>query len=110
TVGIQIDNATAYAVSNSPNVADFAGKTPLVADNVYYEFINGTKPAVDANLFTLTVEKYKVPPATVTLGAKLINHGASNITAFDFKYEVGGTEYVKHFTGLSIAPGITYTF
>jgi hypothetical protein len=89
-VGIQTNNATAFAVnSGNNNVSSIAATDPTPADNAYYEFIPGTRPNYDMSATTETVPAYLIlNQAPFNIATSFINFGAMNVNSYDMNYSI----------------------
>lgn len=107
SLGVQINSTTATSVSGSPSLTSRAGADQTAADNVYYEFIQGTQPAYDMSTKTSNVPNVLVlSQAPFTINGTLKNFGATTVTSYDMNYKVGtGSTITSNITGVSIASG-----
>ncbi|MEL6842601.1 MAG: hypothetical protein AAFP02_05250, partial [Bacteroidota bacterium] len=105
TLGVQVDNATATEVIGSPNIAGSAGASAGDDDNIYYEFIFGTRPDYDFDVVgTDLPTAVQGANAPFSFGVTLNNLGAQTINTFDLNYTVdGGTPVVSNISGASLA-------
>lgn len=111
SAGIQINSTTAYAVATSPNLTALAGTSQTPSDNSYYEFIQGTQPAVQTQLKSVAVSNsYVVVPGSTTISGTIKNLGSSTLTSADVTYRVNGTDYTTTLSSLSVPSMGTYNF
>ncbi len=112
SVGIQMDNSTAYSVTGSPNVTSLAGTDASDADNYYYEFIYGTQPQYDMAGIAVDIDDYLIlVNAPFDIKGTLSNMGSQVVTSFDLNYSVnGGVPVVDNITGVNIDVFGTYDF
>ncbi|MEL7339081.1 MAG: T9SS type A sorting domain-containing protein, partial [Bacteroidota bacterium] len=105
TLGVQIDNASATEVVGSPNIAGSAGTNSTDADNIYYEFINGTRPDYDFDVKSTDLPTaVQGANAPFTFGVRLHNLGAQTINTFDLSYSVdGGAPVVSNISGANLS-------
>ena len=91
-IGIQTNSTTAYALnSGSNNVASLAGASALQDDNGYYEFIPGTRPAVDMAAISEPNASYEIlSSAPFSLQTYFRSFGSSTVTSYDMNYSVNG--------------------
>lgn len=91
-VGVQVNSTTAYAVNGgSNNVNSVAGTDPLAADNGYYEFVPGTRPAQDMAAVAENNALYVVlSQAPFNINADFRSFGSSNVTSYNMNYSVNG--------------------
>jgi hypothetical protein len=112
TLGVQVNSTTASEIPGSPNYSGMAGTDFSDADNVYYEFVQGTQPAYDASMNSVDMQQF-IPIATapITVEGTFTNKGSQTITSFDVNYTInGGTPVTSSVTGVSIAPCDAYSF
>ena len=113
TIGVQVDNSTAYEVSGSPNVQAIAGNDAATpSDNAYYEFGYGTQPDYDFYTYNVPINNYlALSSAPFSITAKGLNSGASGINSMDVNYSVNnGTPVTSTLNGLNIASGSSYDY
>ncbi len=114
SLGIQINNATAYSVAGSPNLGAQTPQeldTPL--DNVYYEFGYGVQNTYDLRALSFTLAPYtylSLANAPYSVTGTLINRGTATITTMDLNYTVNGGATVTANVPVNIAPLATYSF
>ena len=109
TAGIQIDGSTAYSVVNSPALLPEAGADATAADNVYYEFIQGTQPADDVVLTSIDNLPYAAA-GNLNITGVLTNLGANTITDLTITWNDGSGPQDDVLAGLNIPSGGTYNF
>jgi hypothetical protein len=112
SVGIQVNGSTAEMVATSPSLRMRAQADPSDGDNVYYEFIQGTRPNLDMAGVEIDVDNFLVASqAPFTVRGKLFNVGSNPITSLTLNYQVGnGTPVTANITGLNIGSMQEYTF
>ena len=105
TLGLQIDDSTAFNVLGAPNISSLAGTDPTAADNTYYQFVFGTQNAFDCATQKTTLDRYlDFALAPFSVGATVFNFGTDTIQTINFNYAVNGDSTVTTLlTGLSIA-------
>lgn len=111
SLGIQINSSTAYTVTGSPALSSSAGADPTSADNVFYEFIYGTRPAYDMTTTSSTMDTYLVlsqAPFSVTGTVK--NLGSTTVTSYDMNYTVNGGSITTGNISTSISTGSEVNF
>jgi hypothetical protein len=110
TLGIQIDNTTAYSVTGSPGINTLSTNNAAVADNNYYEFNYGTQVALDLSAIAISTNPY-VAFGNHDITGTLTNLGSATITSFDINYTInGGTAVTGTINGVSIPALGTYNF
>ncbi len=104
-IGIQVNSSTAYMVSGSPNIGSQAGKNEEAYDNVYYEFIPGTRPNYDASVSYIQTNSFLgINSSPFEIRGIFKNYGAQTITSYNINYNIdGGPVKSEHVTGSSIA-------
>ena len=112
TLGVQVDGSTAEDVTGSPSWTSNSVGDPARLDNTWYEFKSGTHPTADATTYDISTPTYLVMSAgPFDIEGEMINHGSATITSMDVNYSIdGGSTITSPLTGLSIAPGATYSF
>ncbi len=110
TLGIQFNGTTALKVFGSPNYPQYAGSDATSIDNTYYEFTEGSLPAADIQLNTLTNARWALPGSNVNVTGKITNLGTTPVTSFTIKYENAGNIYSYTKTGVSLASYQPYSF
>lgn len=106
TMGIQVNNTTVTEVAGSPSVPLGAGTGSGPEDNVYYEFIQGTRPNYNLSVISTDLATWLVTPnAPFTINAHIHNVGAQALIAYDFNYSVnGGAPVTGTVSGVNIQP------
>jgi hypothetical protein len=113
SLGIQINSTTAYSVAGSPSITSYTtagGSLDDATDNTYYQFVYGTQPAWDAEMYAASVTKYTLAPSNVSVTGTITNLGTSTITGLTLKYQNGANIYTDVRTGLNIAPSGSWNF
>ena len=93
SLGIQVNNSTAYTVAGSPSVGaqQITANIFTAADNSYYKFIPGNQPAKDLSGVKVTMGPYLVlNQAPYVCKATFFNNGTDKITSADINYSVNG--------------------
>lgn len=111
-VGIQLNSTTAYALNGgSNNVNSIAGTSPTPADNAYYEFIPGTRPAYDMAAQSEAVPAYLVlGQAPFNIVTDFTNWGSATVNSFSMNYSVNnGPAVTGNIGSLSLATAATTT-
>lgn len=110
TVGAENSTGTsASSIFGSPTMTYPSGTTSVAADDRVYRFI------WDGTSYDLTVESIDLSDF-VTVGNNAVtgditNLGGATVSSFDLHYSVdGGTPVDQSISGVSIAPGSTYSF
>lgn len=103
TLGVQVDNTTAYQVTGSPNVQAEAGNDPSSIDNKYYEFIAGNQPQYDLEGKSVDIKKFLVlNTAPFVIKANFFNRGTTAVTSADLNYSINnGPAVTANVTGLN---------
>lgn len=111
TLGIQINDSTAYEVNGSPNISGDAPEG-LSSDNGYYEFIQGTLPARDIQATTIAAVPYpNLSDGPFDVKGSLFNRGADVITSYDLHYTVNGGNVISEtVNNISIPSGTSFDF
>lgn len=109
TIGIKIDNITSTVIPTAPNTPSFVtngGNASDPSDNVYYEFIQGTRPADDIKLETINTPSSAVSGSSVTLTGSIQNAGSvvQDSVLVNWSTDNGVTVNTSLLTGLSLAP------
>jgi hypothetical protein len=113
TVGVQVNSAFALQTPLSPNQTSTTGTTQddTPADNSYYAFIAGNRPALDLSLTGLTTATQAVSQAAVPVTGTLQNMGSQAVTSYTVNYAVNnGAPVSGTVTGASLASLATGTF
>lgn len=105
TLGLQIDDSTAFNVAGSPNISSLASTDPTAADNTYYQFIYGTQNTYDCATRKTTLGKYlDIAQAPYSVEANVFNFGTDTVQTINFNYSIDGdTAVTTLLTGLNIA-------
>jgi hypothetical protein len=114
TVGVQVDATTAEQVAASPNVNTTTTYTDddTPADNTYYSFTPGARPATDAALTALTLPAVTSRQTPIPVTGSVENRGAQTLTSYGINYRVNnGPVVTGTITGASVATlaGTTFT-
>lgn len=108
TLGIQIDGSNAVQIATAPNTPSFVtngGSAADPTDNVYYEFIQGTRPADDVQLSSTNIGSSAVAGSPVTLTATVQNKGSVNQDTILVHWQEGnGAVNTSSHAGLNLAP------
>lgn len=93
SLGVQINNTTAYSVAGSPNVGakQITDNIFTAQDNSYYQFVQGSQPANDLKGLKVMMAPFQMTtggPVTVT--AKFMNYGTAAVTSCDLNYSIDG--------------------
>lgn len=111
TIGVQVNGTTATQVASAPNTPSFVtngGNASDPTDNVYYGFVQGTKPVDDIEL--LTISTTNVGPA-FTIGGSLYNGGSSTLNSFTLTWTADtGATLNTSIINVSIPPGSIGSF
>ncbi|MFN0200375.1 MAG: T9SS type A sorting domain-containing protein [Bacteroidia bacterium] len=110
TVGVQVDGTSASMLASSPNTPVASGSDFTPADNSYWEFIQGTQPAVNAEMTAFSTIPYIVVGNNATITGTISNFGSAVLNDINLKYRTNGTTYTNALTNLNIAPYATYNF
>jgi hypothetical protein len=107
TLGIQINNTTAYMASGSPNITYHSLNSGYTADNVYYAFTPEIPLNVDGTVINSAVPQYiSMANAPLTMGARFRNLGSDTIHSLELHYNIdGGATITQTFTGIDIPSG-----
>lgn len=89
-LGVQIDATTAVGPNNANNnYTAVAGTDPLAADNGYYEFIPGARPAEDMAAISEPNATYVIlSQAPFSIQTYFRSFGSANVTSYDMNYSV----------------------
>ena len=109
TAGVQINGTTASSVLTSPSLQPMAGGDATPLDNIYYEFIQGSQPAVDMELTSISNLPYAAT-GNLNITGVLTNLGANTVTSLTINYNDGSGAVADNLTGLNILSGATYNF
>ena len=112
TLGIQIDNSTAFQVSGSPNISPLAGTSAGPSDNAYYEFVYGVQYSYDFTIVDISTPSFpNITDAPYEIHGNLRNRGTENITSFDINYSVdGGSTITDNINSVNISSESYYDF
>jgi hypothetical protein len=113
TIGIQIDQNTAYGVNNGQNnVSSKAGMDPTPADNSYYHFMYGTQPAYDIACLSTTMPPYlMINQAPFNITGKLSNFGTQTVSSFTLNYAINaGAPVSGNISSVNIPTYGSYNF
>jgi len=104
TLGIQLDQSTAYEVIGSPNVDNLSEENASASDNIYYEFIHGTQASYDMFSYEIISENfYNLDEGPYTISAVVKNFGTETINSYDINYQINGGEiYTEAISGKNI--------
>ncbi|MBP9186588.1 MAG: T9SS type A sorting domain-containing protein [Bacteroidia bacterium] len=113
SAGLQMNSTTAYTIAGSPNLGANNYQTNLfdASDNKYYEFVNGTQPALDMTVFLVNNEALGLNKPTKIYG-RIRNLGSQAVTAMALNYQLeSGAVVSTNLSGLNIAAsGGEYNF
>lgn len=105
TIGVQINSTTATQVTGAPNTPSFVtngGNASDPTDNVYYGFVQGTKPLADAELFTIGTTN---SGPVFTIDGSVYNGGSATLTTLDVTWTADtGATLNTSTINVSIAP------
>lgn len=115
TIGIQIDATTAVQVASAPNTPSFVtngGNASDPSDNVYYEFIQGTRPTEDVEMVSLNVNDVESAANPITISGTISNKGSNPLTSVDIEWtdDNGATVNSETISGINVAPLANYNF
>lgn len=113
TVGIQVDATNAYQIATAPNTPSFVtngGSASDPTDNVYYEFIQGTRPTDDVEMISLNLTSVTAGSPN-TISGSLKNSGSDTLTSVNVSWTVdGGTTVNTSNLSVSVPPLATANF
>jgi len=114
TLGIQVNATTAFQIATAPNTPSFVtngGNASDPTDNVYYEFIQGSKPANDIFISSLDLASVESNASPISLTGEARNNGSAALTSFDLSWTAdgGSTNNTSNIT-VSAAPGAVFTY
>lgn len=111
TVGIQVNNSTAYQITGSPNLAHLAGDDATEVDNFHYTFMPGPQPQRDAYGLEVKMPNFlTLANAPFTVEAEFMNLGTNAITSADINYKInGGSTVTAAVSNINIATFATAT-
>lgn len=111
SLGVQVNSSTAYTVSGSPAISNQAAADATSADNVYYEFLPGTRPAYDMTTTSSSVSEILIlNQAPFSITGKVKNLGATTVTSYDMNYTVNAGATVTGSVSSSITTGSEVNF
>ena len=111
TLGIQINNSTAYDVAGSPAIVPLAGSGASPADNIYYEFFYGSQNTYDASTTTITMPNFALLNDPQSVTGEITNYGTATVNSMDINWQAnGGTVQTQSVTGLNITTNSSYSF
>lgn len=115
TIGIQVDTATTIQVPGAPNTPSYVtngGNASDASDNVYYEFIQGVRPANDVSLSSLDEVDMVQDGSNLSISGTFLNNGANNLDSVFVVWSADGGTTVNRelFTGFNLATTQSETF
>ena len=114
TIGIQINSTTAYSIAGAPSTPSFVtngGNASDPSDNVYYEYIQGLRPADDIEMVSLDIDDVTSNATAVAITGSLINKGSDTLNSFNLVWSAdGGITNNSQAITASILPQATYNF
>jgi hypothetical protein len=114
TLGVQIDNTTAYMAPGSPNITPQSlSPAPYYTGTVYYTFIPGANALnTDGTIVESSIQTYsEITDAPFTVQAKFRNLGTDTVHSLQLHYAInGGATYTETFSGLNLGCGRTQWF
>lgn len=91
TVGLQINSSTATMVAGSPSVPIQSGTSAGSEDNIYYTFIQGSRPGLDmASGGLLVSDVISIANGAVNIEAAIGNFGSTTVTGVTLNYSING--------------------
>ncbi|HRI00546.1 MAG TPA: T9SS type A sorting domain-containing protein [Saprospiraceae bacterium] len=95
TMGIQLDKSNAIQLTGSPKYAFKSTELPSSVDNIFHEFVPGTRPKLDIEGFKYNNLRYN-PTAKLPMqfNGTFRNTGTETITSVDVNYSVNGSATV----------------
>ncbi len=91
TVGIQINDTTAFQVRNSPNLETHAGTDITAIDNAYYEFIWGRQAQYDLALNHVAMDPFvNIGDGPFVIQGELTSLGSDSVYTYDLNYRLNG--------------------
>ncbi len=109
TIGVQINDSTAIQLPASPNVPSVVtngGNASDATDNVYHTFSPGTKPSLDAELFSVDVDELVSTSGVATIAGRIYNAGSTTLTSVDVNWSAdGGTTVNSETFNVNLANG-----
>lgn len=110
TVGIQIDNSTAYSVAGSPNVNLTSTAPNTIDDNSYYAFVPGTQPAYDVEGVSNNMPDYlALTQLPFFVKSVFKNVGSTDLTSCDINYSINNGAPTTAAATINIAKNGTAT-
>lgn len=120
TIGVQIDGTTAYSVGtganaapNTPSFVTNGGNAADATDNVYYEFIQGSRPANSVALSSLdAIPSTSGNGSAVSISGTITNQGSAQLTSVDVTWRTSnpGTFNRTETISLNLAPQASVNF
>jgi hypothetical protein len=112
TLGIQIDNSTAYMMPGSPTIASHLPVSGYSLENFYYTFEPISPVNIDGTIRATNFHGYlDINDAPYNLKADFRNLGYDAIHSLQLNYSVnGGTPVSENFSGLNIPCGQSQWF
>lgn len=114
TLGVQIDNTTAYMAPGCPNITPLSlSPAPYYTGTVYYTFIPGANSLnTDGTIVESSIQTYsKITDAPFAVQAEFRNLGTDTVHSFQLHYNInGGSTYTASFSGLNLGCGRTQWF
>ena len=99
TLGVQVNSTTAYQITGAPSTPSFVtngGNASNATDNVYYEFIPGSRPVNDAEMVSLGLNPTETSPVAITGSVR--NSGSATLNSVIVNWRVGGTTTINRDT------------
>ncbi len=120
TIGVQIDGTTAYSVGtgsnaapNTPSFVTNGGNASDATDNVYYEFIQGARPANSVALSSLDpIPSTSGRGSAVSISGTITNQGSATLTSVDVTWRTSnpGTFNRTETINVNLAPQASVNF
>ncbi|MDC1304247.1 T9SS type A sorting domain-containing protein [Salibacteraceae bacterium] len=113
TVGVQIDQSTAFSIGSSVNSTNSAtgGGVFDASDNTYYTFINGVQPQFDVQNASIDNNVFHEVNTANSIEGTVSNLGSATITSLTVEYTIdGGSAVSANITGLNIASGTSASY
>ena len=119
TIGVQINSTTAVTVGtgataapNTPSFVTNGGNASSPADNVYYEFIQGTPPADNAQLSSLSLNPVESNSSPISISGTVTNKGTAVLNSLEVSWTADGGATINRdtLTGLSLASNASTSF
>ncbi len=103
TLGLQFNSSSAVMVTGSPNISPLAGTSKTPYDNVYYEFIPGTRPQYDIGIDYIQTNQYQTANTQVEIRGILKTFGSVTVTSYDVNYQIdNGPVKTEHVSGANL--------